>query len=59
MAKQELTKRFMEEHGKTKKGMKVSWNEYLKLYETRQKEIENKIKQQEKEKEQHKDGKNM
>jgi len=25
----ELTKKFMEEHGKKKKQMKVSWNEYI------------------------------
>ncbi len=25
----ELTKKFMDEHGKKKKAMKVSWNEYL------------------------------
>ena len=44
--KNELTKRFMEENGRIKKGLKVSWNEYLKIFEEKQKEIEQKKKEQ-------------
>jgi len=29
----ELTKKFMEEHGKKKSQMKVSWNEYISTLE--------------------------
>ena len=36
MTKQELTKRFMEEHGKRKKQMKVSWDEYLSKFNKQQ-----------------------
>lgn len=44
--KQELTKKFMNDNGKIKKGMKVSWNEYVKIFEEKQKEIEQKKKDQ-------------
>jgi len=33
----ELDKKFMEQHGKKKKDMKVSWREYIKRLERKEK----------------------
>lgn len=45
---QELTPKFMNDNGRIKKGMKVSWNEYIAIYERQQKEIEQKKREQSK-----------
>lgn len=37
MKRIELTRKFMEEHGKKKKQMKVSWDEYISILERQEK----------------------